>query len=239
MAVQVVPSQDHVVVGQDIGYTVTVTNTSGIPLTGVTVADEDVPGCAGTIGGLAVSTSAETTCTHTAVVADIGTFDHAVTADSDQTAAVLASAPGVTVNQFRPDARVRLGSGPVAGNGVYNATATGQARSTTVASRGTARFTVTLQNDGTAADSLTLRGPGSTSRYVVTYKVGATNITADVTSETGRLFSEVPVGALRTVTVLIRARPGAPRGAAITRKLTVSSAGQDLLDAVKLTVRRR
>jgi uncharacterized repeat protein (TIGR01451 family) len=231
-------TQEEVLVGDDIEYTVQVTNTGGVPLTGVTITDTDVPGCAGAIGDLAVSAIGQTTCTHTTVTADVGTFTHAATVDSDQTDPVVAGPVSTTVHRVRPDARIRLGGGAVAGNNVYNTTGANQGRSTAVGNRGTARFTVTAQNDGTVQDNLLVTGFGSSSRYLVTYKVGSENVTAQVTGD-GFVFGDVDPGQLRTMTVLVTARNRIPRGAAVTRKVTVASGLTDRRDTVKLTVSRR
>ena len=229
---------EQVLVGEEINFTVTVFNTGGVPLTGVTITDTDVPGCAGTIGALAVEASAQTTCSHTATNADLGTFTHTVTVDSDQTEPLTSDTVEVIVARVRPDGRIRLGGGAIAGNNVYNTTGLNQGRSATVGNRGTARFTITVQNDGTTFDDLRVTGFGSSSRYLVTYKTGAEDMTAEVVDE-GLVFEEVAPGGLRTVTLLVQARNGIPRGAAITRKVTVLSTRAELRDVVKATVTRR
>jgi uncharacterized repeat protein (TIGR01451 family) len=229
---------EAVVAGEDIEYSLQLANTGGVPLTGVTVTDTDVPGCAGDIGDLAVDASAQVTCSHTTTAAEIGTFEHAATVDSDQTDPVSVGPFATTVHRVRPDARIRLGGGAVAGNNVYNATGAHQSRSAVVASRGTARFTVTVQNDGTAQDNLLVTGFGSSSRYRVTYTVAGQNVTAALTGD-GFVFDDVDPGQLRTVTVVVQARARIPRGAAVTRKITVTSSLSGVRDVVKATVTRR
>jgi hypothetical protein len=231
--------QEAVIVGDDIDYTVQVTNTGGVPLTGVAVTDTDVPGCAGTIGDLAVGASSQTTCSYTTVAADVGLVTHEATVDSDQTEPLVVGPVGTTVDRPRPDARIRLGGGAVAGNNVYNTTGASQGRTATVGNRGTARFTLTFQNDGTVQDNLRVRGFGNSSRYRVTYKVGGQDVTADVTGD-GFLFGDVDPGQLRTMTLLVQARVRIPRGAAVTRRITlISGLADGVRDVVKATVTRR
>jgi hypothetical protein len=201
------------------------------------VFDEDVPGCAGVIDTLAPRASGTTSCSREATLADVGTVEHTASAESDQTP-LSTSTLGVVVNRFQPDARINVGTGPLAGDGVYNTTGTGQSRSVRVGPGGTARFRVTIQNDGTAADTFRLSGPGSTNRFAVTYTFGTTNITPGVVAGTRRIAA-VPGGQLRTVVVTVKARPGTPPGGVVTRKLTVVSQLSGRRDAVKMTVTRR
>ena len=142
------------------------------------------------------------------------------------------------VNIVQPDARIRQGNGPVVGDNEYNTDAHGQSRSARVPNRGTATFRITVQNDGTAVDTFRLSGPGSTNRYVVTYELGTTNITAGVVAGTQELV-DVFQGSVRTVTVTVRARRGTPVGAAITRRVTATSVLADRRDTVRFTVTRR
>ena len=81
---------------------------------------------------------------------------------------------------FRPDGSIRRGALAFAGTNVVNTTGAGQTRSATVGNRGTARFTVRLQNDGNFTDSLRVRGQPTTTRFTITYKRGTANVTNQV-----------------------------------------------------------
>jgi uncharacterized repeat protein (TIGR01451 family) len=238
LEISVVSNEETVLAGEDVHYTVTVTNAGGVPLTGVTVSDTDFPDCAGAPGSLQPGTGHAFLCTYTTVVGDVGTLSHTATADSDQTDPVASQPWLVSVARVRPDARIRLGGGAVAGNNVYNVSGANQSRSATVANRGIARFTLTAQNDGTAQENLRVTGLGSSNRYLVTYRAGGENVTADVAGD-GFVFGDVDPGELRTVAVTVQARARIPAGAAITRRITVASGLTELRDVVKLTVTRR
>ena len=102
---------------------------------------------------------------------------------------------------------------------------------------GTATFTATFQNDGTATDTFTILGQGTTSRYTVTYKDGATNVTAAVVAGTFQ-FTGVGAGQSRTLTIQIKAKAGTPVNNLVTRLVTVTGSHGEQ-DAVKASVKRR
>ena len=90
----------------------------------------------------------------------------------------------VLANTFQPDGRIRLGGGLAVGDNIYNLTGPNQRRSASVPNRGTATFTAVIQNDGNTTGNFRLRGPGTTSRFTVTYRSGATVITPQVVNGT-------------------------------------------------------
>ena len=237
LEVDLTADQASVVAGADVEYHLSITNTGNVPLTGVDlVSSLDI--CSSDIPTLAPAQVFEDSCSKSTTDADVPALEHTATVDSSQTEPVSDSV-SVPVHRIRPDALVRLGSGAPAGNGIYNLTGMSQARSATVPSLGTATFTASFQNDGTTADTLRVLGQGTTSRYTVTYKVGAKNVTAQVVAGTYP-FTNVPAGATRTLTVVVTARSGTPVGNIVNRLVTVTSVG-DLTkqDTVKVTVRRR
>jgi hypothetical protein len=143
-------------------------------------------------------------------------------------------------NRFRPDARIRKGNQALTADGVYNTTGAGQGRSATVGNLGSATFTVQIRNDGTVTDDFRVRGTsvGPGTRFLVTYRRGQTVITNAVAAGTYQ-FDDVPPGAIRTITVVIRAKPNIPRNSTTTRLVTVTSQGPtSQKDAVKATVTR-
>jgi DNA-binding beta-propeller fold protein YncE len=239
VTIDLTADQAAVGVGDDIDFHLTITNTGNVTLTGVTAGFGTE--CSVPVGDLAPFASSVTDCTHVATVADAdaGQFSLLGFLLSDNTG---INGPTVTVpvtHVRRPDALVRLGNGAFAGGNRYNATGAQQARSTAVANRGTARFTLRAENDGTGTEDLRVRGQAGTNRYTVTYKRGAANVTNQVVAGTFR-FQDVPAGANRTLTVIVTARNGTPRNAAVTRTVTVTSDSTPAVkDVVKVTVRRR
>jgi len=139
----------------------------------------------------------------------------------------------------RPDARVRLGSsGAFHGDGVYNLTAAGQAVSGSAKAGHALTFNVSLQNDGSAADRLRLKGLGSTNGYTVKYRSGATDVTAAVVAGT-YTTSSLARGAAATISVVVTVKSAAKVGSQLGRLLTVSSvASPTRQDAVKVTAKR-
>ncbi|HYF46958.1 MAG TPA: RCC1 domain-containing protein, partial [Acidimicrobiales bacterium] len=140
---------------------------------------------------------------------------------------------------YRPDGLLRRAAFAFVGNDVHNTTGTGQTRSATVGNQGAATFTLRAQNDGNFTDALRIRGTGTTSRFTVTYRRGATNITAQVLAGTYTLPGVAP-GRTRDITVVIRARAGTPAGTTVSRTITTRSGTNPAIrDTVKATITRR
>jgi alpha-tubulin suppressor-like RCC1 family protein len=240
VTVAMTASPPSVVVGQDIDYEVTVTNTAGRHLYNVRTRSPEVPDCTHTLPEMLLGESVTFTCTHTATAGDVPRAVNVVYTRTDDGAAAVSAVvrTAVAAVRIRPDALIRLGNGALAGNDVYNATGTGQTRTTTVRANGTATFTVRAQNDGNTSQVFEVAGRGGTNRYTVTYRRGATNVTAAVVAGTYATPS-LARGARQDLTVTIRARAGAPVGAAITRAITVRMPDNTRPDVVKATVTRR
>ena len=75
---------DEVTVGETIHYTVAVSNTGNVPLTGITLDDPNAT-CEPVATTLATDASDLVECTHVTTEADLGTYTNTATADSDQT----------------------------------------------------------------------------------------------------------------------------------------------------------
>ena len=87
----------------------------------------------------------------------------------------------------RPDGRIRVGTGPLVGNDVYNTTGVDQTRRAKVRPGKKAVFTVSLQNDAGAPDRIRASAKGSTPRFKVVYRdADGKDITAAVTAGTWR-----------------------------------------------------
>ena len=239
--VGVTADQASVVAGQVIDYDVTVTNTGGLPLSQVEVQAPDVTDCEASIGDLGPGESSTYPCAHTTTADDVPQMTNQVLATSAQGAFDLSGARRTRVDAVvrRPDARLRLGAGAFAGNDTYNTTGAGQSRSANVGNLGTATFTVRVQNDGNSTQDFTVKGLGSTNRFTVTYRDGATNVTAQVVAGTF-LVDDLAPGATHDLTLTVKAKAGTPVGTTVNRLTTVTSTVDTTRkDAVKATVTRR
>ena len=102
LAVTATADETNVVAGAPVHLHVTATNTGNMARSGVTVTDANAPGCAGSPGTLAVGAHVTYDCTVTTSEANIPTFSHSATADSNETAAVTSSAVSVGVTAPPP-----------------------------------------------------------------------------------------------------------------------------------------
>lgn len=145
-----------------------------------------------------------------------------------------------TVAEPRPDAWIKLGAtGPYQGDDRCNTTA----RSQTVTGRAgpghTVTYAVTVENDATVADVLSLRGTASDRRFRVTYTAAGEDITAEVTAGTYTTPGLAP-GARHLVKVAVKVRQGATVGSSLAGFVTArSSLDPTSRDRVGFTTRRR
>jgi hypothetical protein len=146
-------------------------------------------------------------------------------------------APEVVVR--KPDALIKIGSGRLAGNDVYNTTGASQSKTKSAKPGRTITFGISIQNDGTAADGFTVKATGNASnKYMVTYYRGKTNITAKVVAGTYKITSLAP-GASSMIKAKVRVKSTARVNSKLARLVTVSSTGSaGKKDAVKLIARR-
>ena len=153
--------------------------------------------------------------------------------------AIGGSTRNAYASSFRlrqPDGQISVGSGALVGNGVYNSTGARQTRHQTVHRSKTGTFRIKIANDGFSADTITLKGPGSTSGFKVTYLSGSTNITAQVVAGTYSLGS-MEAGASRTIKLEVTVTSGATIGATRTVLVSSKSTGAGTpKDTVKATV---
>ncbi|NNF56078.1 MAG: DUF11 domain-containing protein, partial [Acidimicrobiales bacterium] len=112
-------------------FTITVTNTGDVPLTGVTVSDPMSANCNNNIGDMAIAEVVTYTCTRTNVTGDFtntanvtGTDPISGTVSSSDTADVTLIVPGITIEKTTSTPQVVVG--------------------------GDATFTITVTNSGTA-----------------------------------------------------------------------------------------
>jgi hypothetical protein len=139
---------------------------------------------------------------------------------------------------YRPDAHLRSANrATFVGNGVHNLSGAHQTVSQAKARGTKATFVVRLQNDGTAADPVRLRGPGTSNRFTVRYRVGATNITGAVVAGTYETAA-LNAGGTALVTVEITVRTAARRGSTTNFALVSrSDTMPGRIDTVRAAVR--
>ena len=144
-----------------------------------------------------------------------------------------------TNDTARPDGRIRLGTGPVVGNDIYNTTGAGQTR-TGSATRGHAvTFYVTAQNDAPVAERLRLQGQPSTPNFTVVYRDPAgANITTAVTNGT-YTTPILATNGTHQIKIVVTVGNAAPSGASTTRTLTAISTTQPTIkDTVRFVTTR-
>ncbi|MCZ3389096.1 MAG: hypothetical protein LH645_08235 [Actinomycetia bacterium] len=121
---------------------------------------------------------------------------------------------------YQPDGRVAVGSGAVAGDGVYNKTGKGQTKSAKAARGKSVMFTWSVQNDGNAADTVKLKqSANSLGGFNVKYFVGKTNVTKKI--KAGEYSKQLPVAA--SVTVKVKATVLTSADLQSTKKLLLTA----------------
>jgi hypothetical protein len=139
----------------------------------------------------------------------------------------------------QPDGRIRLGAGASIGNDVYDTSGTGQSRTGSAAQGATITFGISVQNDGSAVDSLTVKATGiAAGGYSVRYFRGTTDITAAVVAGMYEISSLAPT-MVSVITARVTVKPTAAVGSKVTRLVTITSLGDGTKkDAVGFTVKR-
>jgi hypothetical protein len=164
----------------------------------------------------------------------------------------LLVTPALAAARYQPDGLIRVATsgfsgpggssspfhGPWLGYHIYNATGAHQTAVETIIGHAFAvgtyyTFDISIQNDGSAADSFRVKATGAPSAWVVTYSRGTTNITSAVVAGTYQTPSLAP-GA----TYLISARITLPQSSnlsfSVARLVTIRSvANSTKIDAVK------
>jgi uncharacterized repeat protein (TIGR01451 family) len=241
VSASIAADQASVVAGAPIDYHVTVTNTGDATLTGIEVVAPDVPDCAGPVANLVSGAHAVVDCSYATTAADVPMMTNQVQVTTNQGATALSGTRRTSVEALRrrPDGMVTVGAAAFLGDDTYNTAGSGQTKAVRVPNRGTATFVLRAQNDGNAVDDLSFLGQGTTTRYTVTYRDGATNVTSQVLAGTFTV-EDLPPGATHDLTVVVRAKQGTPLGAVVNRIVNVRSGAQPAVrDVVKLTVTRR
>lgn len=170
-----------------------------------------------------------------------GNWQLTISDDSNDDGGALAgwALTVTTAGCSRPDARIRVGTGAIAGNDTYNATGQGQSRTGSAARGGSVTFRIPVQNDASVRERIRLSGGGSGPGFGVVYRTpDGRNITAAVRAGTYRTPRLAP-GASYVVRAVVTVKATAPAGARLTRKLTASSPTNGAVrDTVSFTARR-
>lgn len=93
LTLTVVADQTAVTAGEGIDLHVTISNTGGVPLTGITVEASAEPSCATTVATLAIGASHTVDCVHPTSPGDPGVFTFSASATSTQTTVAVADDP--------------------------------------------------------------------------------------------------------------------------------------------------
>jgi glutamyl endopeptidase len=125
-------------------------------------------------------------------------------------------------NDPRPDALIRVGNGPFAGNGEINGSGVGQVREARLRAGRTATFTVRVQSDGTGPVDLRLRATGGTRLIAPRYYAGAANVTTAIENGTYAIDDLAP-GQFRDIRIQVKTSGGARRGAKASFTVTATS----------------
>ena len=139
----------------------------------------------------------------------------------------------------KPDGRIRLGTGALAGNDIYNLAAVGQSRNGSAAPGHSLTFGISIQNDGASADKFRVVAAGAPATgYAVKYFRGTRDITAAVVAGTYQTWSLAP-GAAYLITARVSVKSAAAVGSKVTRLVTLASVGNSAKrDAVKFIGKR-
>ena len=110
----------------------------------------------------------------------------------------------------QPDNQIKNSSDSAyIGDNIYNASGTGQLKSQTIRAGKSATFHILVQNDGSAADSFTVRGDGNSTGFTVKYYTGlsgGTDITTAVTAGSYKVNNLAASGSATLRVVVTAAR---------------------------------
>lgn len=140
---------------------------------------------------------------------------------------------------YKPDGRIRKGSGTLVGNDVYNTTGLNQTRTGSTAPGNTITYRISAQNDGDASDRIKLAASGSAvTGYTIRYFSGTTDITSAVNAGTFRTPLLAAGGAFG-IEARVTVKSTAATGSSVSRLLTLRSVRDPAkVDVVKFVGKR-
>jgi hypothetical protein len=149
----------------------------------------------------------------------------------DQARSVTAT---FTVSAHQPDGRIGTSTkvAKMVGDNVYNTTGKNQTKGGKAKLGKSKTFYVSVQNDGTATDTIALKGSKSAKGFTVKYFVGKKDVTKQVVNGTYQ-FQNLGQGATaKSIKVVVKVKTTAKVGA--VQKLTITaSSGVSASDVVK------
>jgi len=150
----------------------------------------------------------------------------------------LTAGPAAAAGPYQPDGAIRpAGSAREQGDGVYNADGSEQTIVTRIGPRGVGDFFVTIENDGTQADTFRVSGSNHTSRFTVRYVLEGREVSTAVKAGTLQVGPLEP-GEERVLRVRIGARTSVRPGAAHTARVVARSTTGDTVDVTRAKVVR-
>ena len=140
----------------------------------------------------------------------------------------------IDLADHKPDAWIGYG-GNYVGNGVYNTTGQNQTKTVKTKAGSTVSFALKIENDGTDADTYTVKGGDSAKGYTVSYMVGAANYTTKVIG--GNYSFTLSPGQYKSITMKVVVKS---TGTASWSSLVKVTSGHDTskVDAVKGVIKR-
>jgi sugar lactone lactonase YvrE len=140
----------------------------------------------------------------------------------------------IDLADHKPDAWIGYG-GKYVGNGIYNSTGQNQTKTATTKAGSTVSFALKIENDGTDADTYTVKGGGSAKGYTVSYMVGAANYTTKVIA--GNYSFTLSPGQYKSITMKVAVKSTGTNSWSSLVKVT-SGHDTSKVDAVKGVVKR-
>ena len=105
----------------------------------------------------------------------------------------------------RADLLVGTNGEPARGNDTYNTDGTSQSIARSLKKNQFLNFNVLVQNDGTQTDSILVKAPAGDANATISYKLGKTDVTADVTGS-GLTLSNLPSAGSAVLKVTVKAK---------------------------------
>jgi len=247
--------------GDDLTYTLTVTNHGPDTSGGSTVTDtlpagvtfkSASAGCTGTttitctVGSLTngssvvftivvtVTAAEGTVISNTATVAGASSSVDSNTGNNSSTTSTTTGPPSGAGNAFQPDEWIKLKKQHFfKGNDIYNGTGGRQTTNARAHHRHSKTSLLVVQNDGTATDTIIVTGQGHRPGFSIKYFHGKQNITNDVVSRVYTLnLAPGETSRLRVViTVLRGARVGLVRSWQIEARSSGDPTKRDVVKA--------
>jgi uncharacterized membrane protein len=119
---------------------------------------------------------------------------------------------------------------------MYNATGKHQSKSTSAKIGKSKSFYVSVQNDGSATDTIRLKGLNASKGFVVKYYVGKKDVTKAVVRGTYQIQNLAAGATAKSLKIVVKVKSTAKVGAIQRLKVTATS-GATGVDVVKGTVK--